>query len=86
VLDIDIVGSGRERRMKGPGGAELVYELYQDAAHAVRWGGGSGSGAARAAAVDSSRSQKLTIYGVVPRQTDIPPGLYTDQIQVTLRF
>jgi hypothetical protein len=47
VLDIDIVGSGRERRMKGPAGAELVYELYQDAAHAVRWGDGSGSGAAR---------------------------------------
>jgi spore coat protein U-like protein len=86
TLAIDIAGSASRRRMKGPGGAELVYELYQDAGHAVRWGDGSGKGATRSAAVDPSKSEKLTIYGVVPRQPGIPPGEYTDQIQVTLRF
>lgn len=79
-------GGGDERRMIGPDGGRLAYRLYQDAAHAVRWGDDDGSGAARAGQATADAAANLTVYGVVPRQDGVPPGVYFDQLQVTLRF
>jgi spore coat protein U-like protein len=71
--------------MSGPDGGRLLYELYQDAAHAVRWGDGGASGGVRGGQADAAAAN-LTIYGVVPRQDPVPAGVYFDNLEVTLRF
>jgi spore coat protein U-like protein len=80
------IGGDGTRRMSGPGGGRLVYELYQDAAHAVRWGDGGASGSARGGQAAADAAANLTIYGVVPRQSGVPAGVYFDNLEVTLRF
>lgn len=78
--------SGGARRMDGPKAAKLAYELYQDSGRNVRWGSGSGDGSAQPATVKADVPTNLTVYGVVPRQSGVPPGDYTDQLVVTLSF
>jgi spore coat protein U-like protein len=86
-FEVAIAGEGGgARRMSGPDGGRLAYDLYQDAAHAVRWGDGRGSGAARPGNAAADAAANLTIYGVVPRQNGVPAGVYFDQLQVTLSF
>lgn len=78
--------AGGPRRMRGPGGSDLVYELYQDAARKIRWGDGDGNGSARAGSAEAGKKTTLTIYGVIPRQGGVRPGEYADSVQVTLLF
>ena len=75
-----------DRRMTGPGGAALAYELYQDAARSVAWGEGGGSRPARAGNASADEPATLTVYGAVPSQVGAPPGEYLAQLQVTLSF
>jgi spore coat protein U-like protein len=78
--------SGAARRMEDPKAAKLAYELYQDSGRNVRWGSGSGDGSAQPATVKADVPTSLTVYGVVPKQSGVPPGEYTDQLVVTLSF
>lgn len=73
------------RKMTGPGGKTLGYNLFTDINRSVLWGDGSfltkglssnGTGSA----------QSLTVYGRVPVQTAPPPGLYQDTVIVTVTY
>ena len=80
------LGSGSDRVMRGPNDGRLHYQLFRDSGRSLAWGDGGSSGGTRASRSDGNDPVRLTIYGAVPRQDSVPPGTYTDQLQVTLSF
>jgi spore coat protein U-like protein len=78
--------SGETRRMAGPDGGRLDYYLFTDAGYSTPWGDGQAIGNARPGNSDGSTPSRLTIYGIVPPQSGVPVGEYTDSLQVTLTF
>ena len=78
-------GDFRERRMRGPQGDELRYNLYVDAARRRVWGDGMAGGTARIAGTsDGRRPETFTIYGRLPAGQTVAPGGYQDSVQVTI--
>lgn len=77
---------GSERRLFGPGGASLRYELYADPGHNFPWGDDQSIGGAMGGVSDGLHPDTLTIYGRVAAQSGQPPGTYTDSLLVTLSF
>ena len=83
-LDAGRHADGETRRMSGPGGALIEYELYRDSARSQRWGNtpdvdvGTGTG--------TGVSQSLSVYGRVPAQRVPAAGDYSDTIRITLTF
>jgi spore coat protein U-like protein len=78
-------GDFRERRMLGPMGDELRYNLYVDAARRRVWGDGIAGGTARVAGTsDGRRPETLTIYGKLPASQAVAAGGYRDSVQVTI--
>jgi spore coat protein U-like protein len=77
---------GSERRMMGPDGASLRYELYQDAGRNFPWGDDQSIGGALGGVSDGLHPDTYTIYGRVPAQTGKLPGSYMDSLLVTLSF
>lgn len=83
-LDNGRNASGSTRRMLGPGGRYVQYEIYRDAARTQRWGNtpdvdtvnGTGTGAAQA----------VRAHGRVPAQPTPPAGVYRDTVTVRLTF
>lgn len=72
------------RRMRGPGGAELRYNLYLDPARRQVWGDGVSGGTARLAGQsDGRRAAIFTVYGRVPPGQSAPPGAYGDALAIT---
>lgn len=78
-------GEGTQR-MRGPGGAHLDYDLFQDAGHSRPWGDGREAGSERTGQSDGTEPVRLTVYGMVPAQPDAVPGSYADSLLVTLSF
>jgi spore coat protein U-like protein len=76
--------TGGVRRMLGPGGAALSYDLYSDASRASRVGVGSAGFALPAAPSIAPRS--LTLFGRVAPGQAVPAGTYVDEVIVTVRF
>lgn len=82
-LDNGQNAQGATRRMI-QGTHAVAYELYRDGVRTLRWGNalntdtlsGSGTGAA----------QSLTVYGLVPPQSGLAAGSYSDRITVTVTF
>lgn len=77
--------SGTTRRMAGPGGTSLSYELFSDAARTVRWGDGSALGA-RVGGTGNGAAQGLTVYGRIPAAQSPTPGSYSDSVVVTVEY
>ena len=78
-------GDFRERRMRGPQGDELRYNLYVDAARRRVWGDGMAGGTARIAGTsDGRRPETFTIYGKLPAGQAVASGGYRDSVQVTI--
>lgn len=77
--------SGTTRRMAGPGGTFLSYELFSDAARTVRWGDGSALGA-RVGGTGNGAAQGLTVYGRIPAAQSPTPGSYSDSVVVTVEY
>lgn len=83
-LDKGSHADGETRRMAGPGGRFLRYELYRDPQRTQRWGDtenvdtrhGSGTNA----------TQTLTVFGRVPAQPTPTPGNYADTVTITLTY
>lgn len=83
-LDNGLHASGNTRRMMGPGGNLVRYELYSNLAHTTRWGNNptvdtvnkTGNGSA----------QSTTVYGRVPTQTTPKAGTYTDTVTVSVTY
>jgi spore coat protein U-like protein len=72
------------RKMTGPGGALLAYNLYSDSSRTTNWG--NTVGVDTVAGVGNGNVQALTVYGRVPAGQHPTPGGYTDTITVTLTF
>ena len=79
-------GSFAQRRMAGPGGAELVYNVYLDPGHRRVWGDGNTAGTGLLSGRSDGRRQTvLPVYALVPRGQARPAGSYHDTLMVTLQ-
>jgi spore coat protein U-like protein len=87
-FSIAISGSGSpgDRFMSGPSNGRLAYELYTDSSFSSRWGDGSGSGTLVFRQSDGETTERITVYGRVPRQDAVPAGSYSDALVVELSF
>jgi spore coat protein U-like protein len=88
TFSIAIAGSGSpgDRFMSGPSNGRLAYELYTDPSFSTRWGDGSGAGTLVTGQSDGETTDRLTVYGRVPRQGAVPAGSYSDSLVVELSF
>lgn len=78
-------GDYRMRRMQGPGGAELAYNLFLDPARRQVWGDGTTGGTARLVGQsDGRKATLLTVYGRIPPGQSGRAGAYSDALTVTL--
>ena len=76
--------AGGQRRMKGPNGGYVSYELYKDSQRSQRWGDTEALGETN---TGNGQAQTLTVYGRVPPQPAAPrAGTYTDAVVVTVNY
>lgn len=62
------------RKMTGPGGAELSYEVFQDAARTINWGNTTGT------ELTGTGNANVTFYGQILAGQYVAPGTYTDTL------
>jgi spore coat protein U-like protein len=72
------------RKMTGPGGAELGYQLFSNSGHSVNWGNTVGTNTV--SGTGANGVQSLTVYGQIPAGQSVPTGNYTDTITATLTY
>ena len=77
--------SGSTRRMVGPGGAFLSYQLFSDSNRTIPWGDGGTLGA-RVNGTGNGSGQALTVYGRIAAGQMTTPGSYTDRVVVTVEY
>jgi spore coat protein U-like protein len=77
--------TGSTRRMAGPGGARLSYELYSNSGRTIAWGDGTALGA-KVSGTGSGASQGLVVYGRIPAGQLPTPGSYADSVVVTVDY
>ncbi len=79
-------GSGYAlRKMQNERAETLYYNLYIDAGYAQIWADGhSGTGVRHG--VGNGVRQSLIIYGRIPAGQKAPPGVYSDQVVITVNF
>jgi spore coat protein U-like protein len=81
------VGAGATvalRKMNAGGSNNLTYSLYSDSAHTSVWG--ETVGADTVAGTGAGVAQSLTVYGLIPAQQTVQPGVFTDTITVTVTY
>lgn len=66
------------RKMTGPGGAELSYQLFQNAARTINWG--NTTGVDTFTGTGSLSAQTINIYSQVAAGQLVTPGIYNDTI------
>ncbi len=76
--------AGQTRRLAGPGGAFLRYDLYSDAGRLARWG--VQAGRVQLPASPSTAPRVLSVYGRIPPNQDVVVGDYLDEVVVTIKF
>ncbi|WP_348264700.1 spore coat U domain-containing protein [Telmatobacter sp. DSM 110680] len=62
------------RKMTGPGGAELSYELFTNAARTTNWGNTTGNEAT------GTGNATITVYGQIPAGQYFAQGTYSDTV------
>ena len=77
--------SGTTRRMAGPAGSRLNYELFSDSARSVKWGDGTALGQ-RVSGTGSGSGQSLIVYGRVVSGQNVAAGSYVDTVLVTVEY
>lgn len=77
--------SGGTRRMAGPVGAFVGYNLYSNSARTTAWGDGGTLGA-RVSGTGSGTAQNLIVHGRMPANQYSRPGSYTDSVFVTVEY
>lgn len=86
-IDRGAGGSGWNRRMRGPGGATLSFQLYLDPQLTQIWGDGTGGTSVwRPTAALKNGAQKVNVYGHIPAGQYVPAGAYADTLVVTVVF
>ena len=85
TIELDGGGSGdvNNRTMRaGSGSGRLRYQLYSDPSRTRVWGTGTDAHQVMVL-VDSL---EVTVYGRIPGGQKVPPGTYTDTVNVTVNF
>jgi spore coat protein U-like protein len=73
------------RKMAGPSGALLNYNLYTDADHSTVWGDGTTGELVQGTGTGSAVTE--TVYGQVPaNQNSAVSGSYSDNVTVTVNY
>ena len=91
ALDAGAGGSLAQRQMSF-GAYKLQYNLYTSAPHTTVWGDGTISSAVVAGlgkGLANGEAVTETVYGRLPdsgANQDLPPGIYTDTIRVTVSY
>lgn len=83
-LNNGVSANGNIRRMAGPSGSFLTYELYRDSGRSQRWGNTLGTDTS--GGTGTNATQSLTIYGRVPAQPTPVRGSFSDTVIVTLTY
>jgi spore coat protein U-like protein len=87
VISLTTGGSGSfaTRKMSGPGGVTLNYNLYTTSGLATIWGDGSSVGTATVSGTVGTTAVSFTIYGMIPKnQYTAVAGTYNDSITVSV--
>lgn len=79
-------GNFEARRMLGPINNTLTYNLFIDPTLTRIWGDGTGNSFRFVGLSDGVTVNRFTVYGLVPSQSGVATGSYTDQIVVTFSF
>lgn len=81
-------GTFAARKMQKSSGQQLSYNLYRDSARTQIWGTGSGGYSTVVISTtisnNSSKSKTFTVYGRIPAQQNVPAGVYTDSVVITV--
>ncbi|HEX9932555.1 MAG TPA: spore coat U domain-containing protein [Allosphingosinicella sp.] len=77
---------GASRRMAGPAGGRLAYQLYRDSGRSLAWGDDSAQLGARLGGTGSGAAQSLSVYGRIPAGQTPAAGSYTDSVVVTIEY
>ena len=77
--------SGGTRRMAGPGGSYLGYELFSNSGRTTAWGDGTALGG-KVSGTGSGANQGLIVYGRIPAAQSPAPGSYSDSVIVTVDY
>lgn len=77
-------GSFALRQMASASGEGLKYNLYSDAAKTIILGDGSGGSVNLSSVISKSAPWKITIYGRIPAQQNVTPGVYSDSLTATI--
>jgi spore coat protein U-like protein len=92
AMDAGAGGGTLAQRLMTQGAARLQYNLYTSAARTTVWGDGSVSSAVVAGVgkgLANGETLTETIYGSLPDNAanrQLPPGLYTDTVLVTVSY
>lgn len=73
--------TAREMRQ---GGNSVSYQLYTDAARSTVFG--DGTNGSTVAGTGSGSAQAITVYGTVPPQAGLTPGIYNDTVTITVTY
>lgn len=77
------------RKMAGPGGASLNYNIYTDSGLGTVWGDGSGSTGVVTNVqfpVANKNQFNIPMSGSIPALQDVAVGVYTDSVTATITF
>ena len=72
------------RKMNGPAGATLNYQLFKNFGRTVNWGNTVGTDTMLG--IGNNAIQNLTVYGQIPAAQSAAIGSYTDTIVATLTY
>ncbi len=84
-IDGGTSGDPLRRTLVGPGG-ELEYGLFLDPARTIPWGDEASGESLDGALGSGEGDRQHTIYGRISGHSRIPPGIYTDQLTITVFF
>ncbi len=81
ALNEGLSGTGATRRMTGPNGETLDYDIYRDSGHSQRWAGG----ASAHAGTGTGTAQSVELYAGIAAAT-AASGSYSDTVTATLTY
>jgi spore coat protein U-like protein len=77
--------SGGTRRLAGPLGSYLTYQLFQDSGRTTAWADGTALGAKKSG-VANGAAQALSVYGRIPANQLVRAGSYADVVVATVEY
>lgn len=78
-------GATVSTRSMSSGGESLNYALYQDSAYTTNWGNTPGTDTPAAVTAGNGATTQ-TVYGRIAASQNVPIGVYTDTITVTVTY